>query len=83
MALKMENKKVAIQKETEVKITLEGNKVISGSVNIDGFDRFSDYIEHNEKNIKIYNGTVGGNKFRFLIIPKDKICYYEPLKESS
>ncbi len=79
----MEIKKIVIQKEAKVKITLEGNKVITGSVNIDGFDRFSDYIEYNEKNIKIYNGSVGGNQFRFLIIPKDKICYYEPLKESS
>ncbi len=71
------------ENETEVKITIEGNKVITGLVNIDGFDRFSDFIEHNEKNIKIFNGSVGDNKFKFLIIPKDKVCYYEPLKETS
>ncbi|MDA3915810.1 MAG: hypothetical protein PF690_02415 [Deltaproteobacteria bacterium] len=77
----MNDKRTIVEKQVVARIMIEGNIIINGSVNIDGFDRFSDYVEHNEKNIKIYNGTIDGNKFEFIIIPKKKICYYEPLEE--
>ena len=77
----MYEKRTNVEKQVVMRIMVEGNIIINGSVNIDGFDRFSDFVEHNEKNIKIYNGTIDGNKFDFIIIPKEKICYYEPLEE--
>lgn len=77
----MNDKRTIVEKQVVMRIMVEGNIIINGSVNIDGFDRFSDYVEHNEQNIKIYNGTIDGNKFDFIIIPKKKICYYEPLEE--
>ncbi len=77
----MNMKKIHVEKQVEVRIMIEGNKIITGSVNIDGFDRFSDFVEHNDQNIKVYNGAISGNKFNFVIIPKKKICYYEPMKE--
>ncbi|MDC3237137.1 hypothetical protein OAT93_00170 [bacterium] len=77
----MNIKKINVKKQVKLRIMIEGNKIITGSVNIDGFDRFSDYVEHKEQNIKIYDGVIAGNKFEFIIIPKDKILFYEPLKE--
>ena len=79
----MNIKKTNIEKQVEMRILIEGNKIITGSVNIAGFDGFSDYIEHNEESIKIHNGAIGGHKFNFMIIPKQKICFYEPIEESN
>lgn len=78
----MNEKKINIEKQVEIRVMIEGNKIITGSINIDGFDRFSDFVEHSEQNVKLYNGAISGTKFDFIIIPKKKICYYEPIKES-
>ena len=77
----MNVKRINVEKQVVMRIMVEGNLIINGSVNIDGFDRFSDFVEHDEQNIKIYDGAIDGIKFDFIIIPKKKICYYEPIKE--
>ncbi len=76
---KISNKKNSLG----VTITLTTGEVLNGSVNILDYKRFSDFIEdHGDKHIKLYHTTVSqnisGSTAKFLLIPKENICYYEP-----
>ena len=54
-------------KDRKVKVqTLEG-KIVSGYMNILGFDRLSDYLlHHNEEFIMLYNGGMDETKTIFV-----------------
>ena len=54
-------------KDRKVKIQTMDGKIISGYVNILGFDRLSDYLlHHNEEFIMIYNGGIDNKKTIFI-----------------
>jgi hypothetical protein len=73
VAIKMNAKRTTVEKQVVMRIRVEGNIIIIGSVYIDEFNRFSDFVEHNEHNIKVCDGTIDGNQFDFIIILKKKM----------
>lgn len=68
----------------DVIVELDNGSEFTGKINIEDFDRFSDFIEdHDKNNIKLFDakkkaGSISGGLKKFLIIPKSKICFYEP-----
>lgn len=70
----------------EVIITLENGEELIGEVNMLDYKRFSDFIENHENtHIKLFNarknkGTIKGGLKKFLLLPKSKICIYEPFE---
>lgn len=73
-------------KPMKVTITLINGDEINGSINIIGFDRFSEFIEGDVKgNIQLFNAITGkgikGTTKRFIVIPKSAIMFYEPFDE--
>jgi hypothetical protein len=69
----------------DVTIELDNGKEIVGQINMIDYKRFSDFIEnHNGQNLKIFNAidksktTITEPIKRFLLVPKGKICVYEP-----
>ncbi len=57
-------------KDRKVKIQTMDGKIISGYINILGFDRLSDYLlHHNEEFIMIYNGGIDNKRTIFLYKP--------------
>jgi len=72
-------------KVVNVIIGLDNNVEYNGKINIVDFKRFSDFIEKNkENNIKLFDvksSKITGVSKKFLIIPKAKICFYEPFDE--
>lgn len=69
-------------KNIKVKIILDNDKKISCTINMAGYDRFSDFIE-NEKSdhLKLTNATLDGNKYDFLLLNKKRIVGYFDLKD--
>lgn len=71
----------------KISINLDNGKKFIGNINTKYFDKFSDFIEgDNNQYIKLFNAYDydGNNKkkfFKFLLIPKSKICFYEPFDE--
>ena len=54
-------------KDRKVKIQTIDGKMVSGHINILGFDRLSDYLlHHNEEFIMIYNGGMDERKTVFV-----------------
>ncbi len=54
-------------KDRKVKAQTMDGKVITGYINILGFDRLSDYLlHHNEEFIMVYNGGMDNKKTIFL-----------------
>ncbi|WP_320042414.1 hypothetical protein [uncultured Desulfobacter sp.] len=70
----------------EVIITLDNGEELVGNINMRDYKRFSDYIEdHDNNHIKLFQakknkGTITGGLKKFLLIPKSKICMYEPFE---
>nr|WP_319396914.1 hypothetical protein [uncultured Desulfobacter sp.] len=70
----------------EVIITLDNGDELAGSINMINYKRFSDYIEnHDNSHIKLFQakknkGAIKGGLKKFLLIPKSKICIYEPFE---
>jgi len=61
----------------EIKIILDGNKILVGTVNMLGYDRFSDFIELDDSRfLKLSKVILGGNKYNFLMLNKSKILGY-------
>lgn len=64
----------------KIKIVLDDTKILIGTVNMVGFDRFSDFIEKdNSKFLKLTNVTLGGTNYPFMMLNKFKILGYLPL----
>lgn len=54
-------------KDRKVKIQTIDGKIVSGRINILGFDRLSDYLlHHNEEFVMIYNGGIDERKTVFV-----------------
>ncbi|MCG8551060.1 MAG: hypothetical protein MI799_11725 [Desulfobacterales bacterium] len=70
----------------EVIITLDNGEELVGNINMINYKRFSDYIEnHDTSYIKLFQakknkGAITGGLKKFLLIPKSKICMYEPFE---
>jgi hypothetical protein len=70
----------------EVIITLDNGDEVVGNINMIDYKRFSDYIEnHDNSHIKLFQakknkGAIKGGLKKFLLIPKSKICIYEPFE---
>jgi len=65
----------------KIKILLINGNVMIGTVNMAGYDRFSDFIEKDESNhIKLTEVTINGNKYAFMIVSKEKVLGYIPPK---
>lgn len=64
------------------KIILDNDKKLSCTINMAGYDRFSDFIE-NEKtgHLKLTDVTLDGNKYDFLLLNKNRIVGYYDLVE--
>lgn len=63
----------------KVKIILENSKVITGTVNIVGYNRFSDFIEQEKvQYLKLKDVTFAGNPYKFIMINRNKIIGYCP-----
>lgn len=70
-------------KNVKAKIILDDEKVISGTVNVAGYNRFSDFIE-NEKtdHLKLTNVTIDGSIYKFFLLNRRRIFgYYDPVEE--
>ncbi|MFU8769928.1 MAG: hypothetical protein ACNA7H_09345 [Desulfotignum sp.] len=70
-------------KNVKTKIILDNEKIISGTVNVAGYDRFSDFIE-NEKtdHLKLTDVTIDGSKYKFLLLNRKTIFgYYDTMEE--
>ena len=73
-------------KTLKVTITLLNDQILDGTLNIIGYQRFSDFLEGDVKsNIQLFDvingiGIKGATK-RFVVIPKTSILYYEPFDE--
>lgn len=69
---------------TKVSIILVGGMELDGTINILNHKRFSDYMEEDKsKYIRLHNAKSSGKQIqsagkRFLLIPKDKILFFEP-----
>ncbi|MFH2057507.1 MAG: hypothetical protein ABIJ59_01230 [Pseudomonadota bacterium] len=54
-------------KDRKVKVQTLDGKMVSGYINILGFDRLSDYLlHHNEEFIMLYNGGIDERKTVFI-----------------
>nr|WP_321401523.1 hypothetical protein [uncultured Desulfobacter sp.] len=68
----------------EVIITIDNGDELIGNINMINYKRFSDFIEdHDNSHIKLFQarknkGAIKGGLKKFLLIPKSKICIYEP-----
>ena len=63
----------------EIRVVLINGQSITGSVNIAGYKRFSDFIEKNaEDHLKMYQAIHDGRPYQFLMIPKLNILFYDP-----
>jgi len=67
-------------KNIKLKIILDNDKKISCTINMAGYERFSDFIE-NEKadHLKLTDVTLDGNKYDFLLLNKKRIIGYYDL----
>jgi len=78
-----------INNYTGVKVTvlLEGGMEIDGTINILNHKRFSDFLEESPfQYIRLHDARCNSKQIqsggkRFLLIPKDKILYFEPFDE--
>ncbi len=77
----MGKKTYKIQNQSwKVRVQTVDGKSITGSLNILGFDRLSDYLQkHGEEFIMIYNG--GTTKDKTLFVLKENIILIEDLGE--
>lgn len=71
---------------TGVILILINGDQLRGEVNIMDFKRFSDFIEtHPAKHIKLFNvsknNNYGDSIINFILIPKEKILYYQPVED--
>ncbi len=68
------------REDIKVRIVLVNDRVITGRLNMNGFDRLSDFLDQDSNaNLKVYNATYSGNtKIDFVIIPKSKVICYSP-----
>jgi hypothetical protein len=70
-------------KNIQAKIILDNEKKISCTINMAGYDRFSDFIE-NEKSdhLKLTDVTLDGHNYDFLLLNKKRIIgYYDLMGE--
>lgn len=68
-------------KNIKVKIILDNEKKISCTLNMAGFDRFSDFIENQKTDhLKLTNVTLDGNIYNFLLLNKKRIIGYYDLE---
>jgi len=68
-------------KNIKVKIILDNEKKISCTLNMAGFDRFSDFIENQKTDhLKLTNVTLDGNNYNFLLLNKKRIIGYYDLE---
>lgn len=65
-------------KEIEVTITLITNHKIKGKLNLAGHTRLSDLLETNNKILKLFKATQGGQPDKTLLILKNQVLYIEP-----
>ncbi len=73
-------------KTARIKIKLISGKWIQGNININGYARFTDFLEdHTHLYIKAYDCVFGNSEttppIPFIAIPKTSIEYYIPIKE--
>ena len=68
-------------KNIQAKIILDNDKKLSCTINMAGYDRFSDFIE-NEKaeHLKLTEVTLDGHKYDFLLLNKKRIIGYYDLR---
>lgn len=75
--------KEKIMKKEKIRIILVNETVLTGEILIMGnfINRFSDFIEKtDEKYLKLTNVNLKGKTLNFILIPKDKVLYYEILE---
>jgi len=74
----MNNELKISTKDVKVKLTLVNRQSITGTLNIIGYDRLSDFIEIDKgKHLKLYNATTEGNTLNFILVTKVHVLYYE------
>ncbi|PIE61021.1 MAG: hypothetical protein CSA29_05475 [Desulfobacterales bacterium] len=68
------------REDIKVRIVLVNDKVITGRLNMNGFNRLSDFLDQDDNaNLKVYDAVYAGNpKIDFIIIPKSKVVCYSP-----
>lgn len=69
-------------KNIRVKIILDNEKKLSCTLNMAGFDRFSDFIENQKTDhLKLTDVTLDGNIYDFLLLNKKRIIGYYGLED--
>lgn len=74
------NKVIKKQSILVVLILLSG-KNICGELNINGYDRLSDFLNNDtDTHLKLYQ-TIISKESPFIIIPKINVLYYKPIDQ--
>lgn len=66
-----------VTENIKIKVLLVTDKILTGSINISGFNRFSDFIiNSNEDHIKLTDVTLNGKNYPFMLLNKSSILGY-------
>ena len=73
------NNKITPVKNIRVMIKSLSGDIIIGNININGFDRYSDFMDKNISDcISISKAMINGDNFHFVTVFKSNIAYIQP-----